>query len=58
MLETDTADQGGAELTLGIYPDQLDTIPGNVTASIVPKTLFGEKYVSLVIPESPERRAP
>ena len=52
VLEMDTADQGGAELTLGIYPDELDTIPGNVTASIVPKTLFGEKYVSLVIPES------
>jgi phospholipid/cholesterol/gamma-HCH transport system substrate-binding protein len=42
----------GAELTLGIYPDQMDTIPANVTGSIVPKTLFGEKYVSLEIPES------
>jgi phospholipid/cholesterol/gamma-HCH transport system substrate-binding protein len=42
----------GAVLTLGIYPDQMDTIPGNVTGSIVPKTLFGEKYVSLEIPES------
>jgi phospholipid/cholesterol/gamma-HCH transport system substrate-binding protein len=52
VLEMDTADKGGAELTLGIYPDELHTIPGNVTASIVPKTLFGEKYVSLVIPES------
>src|SRR5688572_15728715 len=39
----------GAELTLGIYPDQMDTIPANVTGSIVPKTLFGEKYVSLEI---------
>ena len=42
----------GAELTLGIYPDEMDTIPANVTGSIVPKTLFGEKYVSLEIPES------
>ncbi len=42
----------GAELILGIYPDQMDTIPANVTGSIVPKTLFGEKYVSLEIPES------
>jgi phospholipid/cholesterol/gamma-HCH transport system substrate-binding protein len=41
----------GAELTLGIYPEQLDQIPKNVTGSIVPKTLFGEKYVSLEIPE-------
>ena len=46
------ADAGGAELTLGIYPDEIDEIPGNVTGAIVPKTLFGEKYVSLVIPES------
>lgn len=42
----------GAELTLGIYPDQFDTIPANVTGSILPKTLFGEKYVALEIPET------
>ena len=30
----------------------MDTIPANVTGSIVPKTLFGEKYVSLEIPET------
>jgi phospholipid/cholesterol/gamma-HCH transport system substrate-binding protein len=41
----------GAKVTLGIYPDKIDQIPSNVTGSIVPKTLFGEKYVSLVIPE-------
>jgi phospholipid/cholesterol/gamma-HCH transport system substrate-binding protein len=46
------ANAQGAELTLGIYPDQFDTIPANVTGAIVPKTLFGEKYVSLEIPES------
>ncbi len=43
----------GAELTLGIYPSQIDTIPKNVTASIVPKTLFGEKYVALDVPPDP-----
>src|SRR5687768_16147416 len=37
----------GAVLTLGIFPSERDTIPANVTGSIVPKTLFGEKYVSL-----------
>ncbi|GAA2146265.1 MCE family protein [Nocardioides koreensis] len=41
----------GAELTLGLYPDKIDTIPANVTGAIVPKTLFGEKYVSLVVPD-------
>ncbi|GCD89588.1 MCE family protein [Nocardioides sp. LS1] len=52
VLKFDT-DAEGAVLTLGIYPSQLDTIPANVTGSIVPKTLFGEKYVSLVVPDQP-----
>ncbi|MBI2243599.1 MAG: MCE family protein [Nocardioides sp.] len=43
----------GADVTLGIYPSQLDTIPANVTGSIVPKTLFGEKYVALEVPAEP-----
>jgi phospholipid/cholesterol/gamma-HCH transport system substrate-binding protein len=42
----------GAVLTLGIKPDKIKMIPDNVTASILPKTLFGEKYVELVIPQS------
>ncbi len=40
----------GAVLTLGIKPDKIGQIPDNVTASILPKTLFGEKFVELVIP--------
>ncbi|WP_183095901.1 MCE family protein [Nocardioides stalactiti] len=51
VLETE-ADSDGATITLGIYPDEIDSIPANVTGAIVPKTLFGEKYVSLVIPPS------
>ena len=47
------ANAEGAELTLGIYPGETDTIPENVTGSIVPKTLFGEKYVALEVPEDP-----
>ena len=50
VIGMDTASDG-AELTLGIYPSQIDTIPRDVTGSIVPKTLFGEKYVSLDIPQ-------
>lgn len=46
MHATDT----GATLELGIYPDQMHTIPADVTGAILPKTLFGEKYVSLVAP--------
>lgn len=52
VLATST-DADGAELTLGIFPSELDTIPANVTGSIVPKTLFGEKYVALVVPQDP-----
>ena len=46
----------GAELKLGLYPSQVGTIPRNVTARIEPKTLFGEKYVALQIPEQPDSR--
>ena len=44
----------GAEITLGIYPGEIDTIPANVSGSIVPKTLFGEKYVALDVPAEPD----
>ncbi len=43
----------GATLTLGIKPDKISQIPANVTAAILPKTLFGEKYVELQIPKDP-----
>lgn len=46
-----TTDGDGATVTLGIYPSDRHLIPSNVTGSIVPKTLFGEKYVSLVVPQ-------
>jgi phospholipid/cholesterol/gamma-HCH transport system substrate-binding protein len=48
-----TATDQGATVRLGIFPGQLDSIPSNVTGAIVPKTLFGEKYVSLVVPQDP-----
>ena len=43
----------GATMELGIKPDEITTIPKNVTAAILPKTLFGEKYVALNIPSDP-----
>ena len=51
VLETRT-DGDGAEMVLGLYPEETDTIPADVEAQILPKTLFGEKYVSLQVPES------
>ena len=41
----------GAELTLGLYPSKREVVPANVSARILPKTLFGEKYVALQVPE-------
>jgi phospholipid/cholesterol/gamma-HCH transport system substrate-binding protein len=43
----------GAVLDLALDPAEIDTIPANVSALILPKTLFGEKYVSLQVPENP-----
>ncbi len=43
----------GAKLELGIKPDSIEQIPENVSAAILPKTLFGEKYVDLTVPEQP-----
>ncbi|WP_231123532.1 MlaD family protein [Nocardioides sambongensis] len=52
VLQSEASGPDGADITLGIYPDKLDVVPANVSGAIVPKTLFGEKYVSLVIPAS------
>lgn len=42
-----------ATMTLDLDPAKVDQIPANVSAMILPKTLFGEKYVDLVIPAHP-----
>ena len=46
----------GAEIALALEPDKVDMLPGNVSALLVPKTLFGERYVQLSIPDG--ARAP
>ncbi len=43
----------GAELDLALEPDKANLIPRNVSARLLPKTLFGERYVSLVLPGRP-----
>ncbi|HWC84294.1 MAG TPA: MCE family protein [Pseudonocardiaceae bacterium] len=43
----------GAVLKLAMQPDKLSLIPANVTAQLLPKTLFGERYVALQIPAAP-----
>lgn len=52
VRDTDaTAD--GATLHLALDPDKAKLIPRNVQARLLPKTLFGEKYVELHIPGQP-----
>jgi phospholipid/cholesterol/gamma-HCH transport system substrate-binding protein len=46
----------GAALTLALDPAKTRLIPANVEARLLPKTLFGEKYVDLVIPRHPSAR--
>lgn len=43
-----SADGSGARLILGIQPSEIDRIPADVTAQMLPTTLFGERYVALV----------
>ena len=42
-----------ADLSLAIDPADAKLIPVNVSAMILPKTLFGEKFVDLVLPANP-----
>jgi len=45
----DTA-PGGAQLHLQLDPDTAKTLPADTTARLLPKTLFGERYVALQVP--------
>lgn len=50
------ADGDGARLTLAIRPGRLGRIPADVTAQMLPTTLFGERFVALVPPPVPSVR--
>jgi phospholipid/cholesterol/gamma-HCH transport system substrate-binding protein len=45
-----STDGDGATIKLGLKPELTGLIPRGVSARILPKTLFGEKFVSLVPP--------
>ncbi|WP_232376216.1 MCE family protein [Amycolatopsis aidingensis] len=53
--EVRTIETGGehAALELALEPEKVDLIPANVSARLLPKTLFGERYVALQIPAEP-----
>ena len=40
----------GATIKLALQPNKAKLIPSNVLARILPKTLFGQKFVDLVVP--------
>ena len=43
----------GAQVHMSVDPGQAKNLPSNVTAEVLPKTLFGQRYVDLVIPATP-----
>jgi virulence factor Mce-like protein len=42
-----------ATVSLSLQPDEVSHIPSNVTARLLPKSLFGERYVALEVPADP-----
>ena len=42
-----------ATVSLALQPDDASHIPSNVTARLLPKSLFGERYVALEVPPNP-----
>lgn len=52
-----STDGDTATVNLSLKPDQVQEISSQVSARILPKTLFGEKYVALVPPTGNEGRA-
>lgn len=56
-VRTITAGKDGATLGLALKPEMTELIPAGVSARLLPKTLFGERYVDLVPPEGDQGRA-
>ncbi|MBK1784065.1 MCE family protein [Prauserella cavernicola] len=49
--------ESGSQLTLHLDPQQAPLVPSNVSARFLPKTLFGERFVSLEIPQQASPQA-
>jgi virulence factor Mce-like protein len=52
-IKSISANGNEARITLRLQPDKAKEIPRNVTARMLPKTIFGEKFVELEIPANP-----
>lgn len=53
QVRSEQVRRGYVQLDLALDPGKIKEIPSNVTAEVLPETLFGEKYVDLVIPAHP-----
>jgi phospholipid/cholesterol/gamma-HCH transport system substrate-binding protein len=51
------ADGDKATLDIALQPEYTELIPADVNARLLPKTLFGEKFVDLVVPDGSEGRS-
>lgn len=47
-------ESGNCRVGLELFPSALEDIPANVAAEVRAKTVFGEKWVELVLPADPE----
>ncbi|MGU3293364.1 MCE family protein [Williamsia sp. M5A3_1d] len=47
------SENGAVTVQLGLQPDKAKMLPAGTTARILPKTLFGERYVALQLPSDP-----
>ncbi|MGB3170682.1 MAG: MCE family protein, partial [Rhodococcus sp. (in: high G+C Gram-positive bacteria)] len=50
-VRSTSAVDGVVTARMAIDPDKAEMIPSNTTARLLPKTLFGERYVALMVPE-------
>src|SRR5262245_58591732 len=51
-----SANGSGARLLLAIQREELQRLPANVSAMMLPTTLFGQRYVDLILPPTPTAR--
>jgi phospholipid/cholesterol/gamma-HCH transport system substrate-binding protein len=56
ISEIESDGKPAAKLVLNVDPKYIPLIPANVVANIEAATLFGNKYVSLTSPESPQQQ--
>ena len=52
VREVTPSPDGKVVVTLGLDPDMAKKLPADTTARILPKTLFGERFVDLNVPET------